>query len=601
MFLYRCASCGSDRVQLRDVNEGFSYGKAAMGTLVFGTAGAVAGLAGKKTTKYYCPQCGQTLDYPLGSTEAFHIDEALMNRANPSYEGVLRALKVTYPGIDWKDPSASDAGQGGAVIVKARPEINPNATTEALLERISGFVEDKDWENAAYYCEYLLDKEPSNAEVYKYKLLTEHKASDIYELGYILDVNSETLSGSSYNKFMKYGGEDAKNWEEEVNTIEREYRVRRLEARKREKYDKLVSAMDAHEYSSMDELLVTSAGFDELGDYEDSIKRSKECMELYERLKRELEDDKKRENIAAEEEKLKKADNEQTAASARDQLIWLTEEKEKYEKLYEERINELGKMRKKSRKNLVIFFAVAIVVLSAILFVRYGVPIIQNKSHYSNGIELMEKGNYEDAYNELHIASATIDVTQQMNELYKKSFDRGVQLFEDENYEEARDCFFIGSIGSSELENEVKPYRTYYTLLDNLERIKSGTGYFRIGDIVNPINELTKNGDFGNVSKLSEKYPIIAQINNLNGEWVGHQSLKIQNGICYWTFYLHTTAMVEELSIYITDGNIVIDGPEYLWTDQWLQYEAKQIVIDSVASDGSEFTYNGGEKYHRKK
>lgn len=401
MFLYRCASCGSDRVQLRDVNEGFSYGKAALGTVAFGTVGAVAGLAGKKTTKYYCPTCGQTLNYPMNATQAFHIDEELMHRADPNHINTLRALKNTYPGIDWKDPD--EMGSLNSVqVVKERPEINPNATTEALLERISGFIEDREWDNANYYCEYLLDKEPSNPEIYKNKILIENQSADIYELGLRLDENHSSLEGSSYNKFLKYGGDEAEKWCDEVNEIKRSYLSRRIEARKREKYDSLVSTMDSYSIASMGELLNTSVEFDKLGDYEDSKDRSQKCMELYQQLQSEAEEDRKKKNVADEESKLFTATDERTAASARDQLIWLTNEKEKYDDLYEKRLDEINKDKKGNTIKIVVAVAVGAIIVSAI---GYYFGVVQprkkynteSKPKYDRAVSEESNGNYVDA------------------------------------------------------------------------------------------------------------------------------------------------------------------------------------------------------------
>lgn len=42
-------------------NDGFSYKKAALGTIVFGAVGAVAGINGKKTVTYKCDRCGHTI------------------------------------------------------------------------------------------------------------------------------------------------------------------------------------------------------------------------------------------------------------------------------------------------------------------------------------------------------------------------------------------------------------------------------------------------------------------------------------------------------------------------------------------------------------
>ena len=431
MFLYRCASCGSDRVQLREANEGFSYGKAALGTVAFGTVGAVAGLAGKKTTKYYCPNCGQTLDYPLNALQAVHIDEELMQRTNPSHIGVLRALKKTYPGIDWEDPT-SNSEVGGSQIVKGRPEINPNATTEALLERIAGFIEDREWDNAAYYCEYLLDKEPSNPELYKYKLLIEHQSSDIYELGMDLEMNHSSLEGSSYNKFLKYGGQDAEKWIQEVESVEKEFLLRRIEARKNAKYDELVSKVNAQQ--SIYELEETLTELQKLDSYKDSVHYIQECQSL-------ITDKKEREEATAKEREEAQRNGEYNRAlsiieskyskidelkNARETLVklktWRNVENE-IEKC-DVCIHEKKKGIERTRKRNIIFALVGLILLSMYFVWLYTTKDARHQAHYEKGIELMANGEYEDAAQEFRVADQDTyaDYCQALNALPSIAF-----------------------------------------------------------------------------------------------------------------------------------------------------------------------------------
>ncbi len=47
--------------KVSETNDRFSYKKAAVGTLVFGAVGAVAGINGKKTVTYQCDTCGHTM------------------------------------------------------------------------------------------------------------------------------------------------------------------------------------------------------------------------------------------------------------------------------------------------------------------------------------------------------------------------------------------------------------------------------------------------------------------------------------------------------------------------------------------------------------
>ena len=47
--------------KVSETNNQFSYGKAVVGTLVFGAVGAVAGINGKKTVTYRCDKCGHEI------------------------------------------------------------------------------------------------------------------------------------------------------------------------------------------------------------------------------------------------------------------------------------------------------------------------------------------------------------------------------------------------------------------------------------------------------------------------------------------------------------------------------------------------------------
>lgn len=77
MAAYRCAFCGSPNVIKNENNAGFSYKKALVGTAVFGTVGAVAGINGKKTIEYVCPDCGHTSPNPMDAASQDMADVVL--------------------------------------------------------------------------------------------------------------------------------------------------------------------------------------------------------------------------------------------------------------------------------------------------------------------------------------------------------------------------------------------------------------------------------------------------------------------------------------------------------------------------------------------
>lgn len=60
-----CPICGEKTrwTKIDQSNKGFSVGKAAVGGLVFGTVGLVAGALGKRKSMYFCGKCGFHHEY----------------------------------------------------------------------------------------------------------------------------------------------------------------------------------------------------------------------------------------------------------------------------------------------------------------------------------------------------------------------------------------------------------------------------------------------------------------------------------------------------------------------------------------------------------
>lgn len=75
--------------------------------------------------------------------------------------------KHTYPG-----PAKQDVG-----TVSTEKPVSGNI--EALLKRVSIFLENGDWSNADIYCEKVLDNDPENGQAYVYKLMAQAKVSEL--------------------------------------------------------------------------------------------------------------------------------------------------------------------------------------------------------------------------------------------------------------------------------------------------------------------------------------------------------------------------------------------------------------------------------------
>lgn len=83
MALHRCAACGSPNVVTDQENDGiqFDYVKGAIGTVVLGAGGAVAGISNKSKSVFKCRDCGVSLSYPLGEPYKTLIDTGVASMA----------------------------------------------------------------------------------------------------------------------------------------------------------------------------------------------------------------------------------------------------------------------------------------------------------------------------------------------------------------------------------------------------------------------------------------------------------------------------------------------------------------------------------------
>ena len=96
MSLYRCAACGSPNVVTDTQKEGYNYVKGAIGTVVLGAGGAVAGINGKTKQVYKCPDCGLTLNEPMSFEIKTLIDIGVAS------ESAREKLEINGNKIEWE-------------------------------------------------------------------------------------------------------------------------------------------------------------------------------------------------------------------------------------------------------------------------------------------------------------------------------------------------------------------------------------------------------------------------------------------------------------------------------------------------------------------
>lgn len=172
-----CAKCGR-QYQVKENVGGLSAGKAALGAVVAGPAGAIVGAAmGKTRENDCCPYCGSAA-----------------RRTNQ--EQILSAVQST---IDAKNASSMNSyGEPGEYdIYKKLPNSEPVATmsidsgvqapaegtsVESLVNRAYIFLEDEEWDRADKYLETALDRDPECARAYMGKLLIDRKVTSLEHL-----------------------------------------------------------------------------------------------------------------------------------------------------------------------------------------------------------------------------------------------------------------------------------------------------------------------------------------------------------------------------------------------------------------------------------
>ena len=136
-----------------------------------------------------CPNCGGTLSVEDSKkaavcqfcNEAFVVEDAVNNYITNH---------ITNNTVN------NNIGDGAVVNVYANSRSIP-----ALLERVTQFLEDKDWVNANKYCEEILAIDPKNAQAYVGKLMAELHVQKKPDL-----VRHMTFDNSvNYKRALQYG------------------------------------------------------------------------------------------------------------------------------------------------------------------------------------------------------------------------------------------------------------------------------------------------------------------------------------------------------------------------------------------------------------
>ena len=130
-----CAACGNPRVIIENDKDGYSFKKGLVGTALMGPMGAVAGVAGKEVTVYYCPKCGARLHNCMPEYEVSYILDLLKDAKTSSASKVaLYREKDKYPNMLW--PEELDRVLGEQPNSKVRED---NADSSIIIHSIKKF------------------------------------------------------------------------------------------------------------------------------------------------------------------------------------------------------------------------------------------------------------------------------------------------------------------------------------------------------------------------------------------------------------------------------------------------------------------------------
>ena len=180
-----------------------------------------------------------------------------------------------------------------------------SANVNALLKRVSLFLEDSDWTSAKNYCNRVLDADPENALAYYYLLLCDFESRNDDDLERRMDANGIT-SNNNYNKVCKFGDDNLKKKVEIINKQVVYNYALNLKSygnypKARELFrslgdfndssyqlaecEKLTTYSQAMRYKADRKYIMAKELFDSLGDFNDSVIQSKAVSDAAEKEK----------------------------------------------------------------------------------------------------------------------------------------------------------------------------------------------------------------------------------------------------------------------------------------------------------------------------
>lgn len=291
--------------------------------------------------------------------------------------------------------------------------VNGAVNIAPLLRRAFMFLEDGNWDEAAEYCEKVLDQDPENAQAYLGKLMAELHVRRKEQLA---DCRRAFDANDNYRKTVRFADEKLKT--EMLGFIEH-INTRNENERLAAQYESIVQAMNMA--TTEDDYKAVAERFAEMGTYSEAARLSKECLEKAEAARVEaLEraETARKNSIYTNACQLKAKntirDLEQAIARFREIPGWKDSQEQIYAcekriaeikadqercRLEKERQDELARIAKEQRiQKTKKFFKIATpitagVVVCILLMVLWIIPTVK----FNNAVSLMEEGKYGEA------------------------------------------------------------------------------------------------------------------------------------------------------------------------------------------------------------
>ena len=284
-------------------------------------------------------------------------------------------------------------------IIKQNPVVHSGGVTvEPLLERVFMFLEDGNWGSADEYCEKVLDIKPKNAMAYLGKMMAELQVRKQEDLRHCAE---SFENNNNYQKVLRFANDELvgklkedityineRNEEKRKNDIY-QYGLRRMEEAKTEKefeevydvFDSIVTYKDAQELRNKAEVAQKMAIYNAAGELAtmDSVIKIKRAIDEYNKIIEFLD-----------------AQEQIDKCYCRIEEIKTKQEQERIEK---ERLAEIERIRaeKRAKHNKIIREVVAIVIGVCAIFAVVLNKVVIPSARYTEAVELMDSGKYNQA------------------------------------------------------------------------------------------------------------------------------------------------------------------------------------------------------------